>query len=234
MTNIKLQITNYCKTWWMIIMQPILFYTKLKVEDWKEGALTFLLITSWLLGLAATVVIFVIHYIYIGGTLVAGMAGFKFILILPVLVTLAFVFFMITFLIMGGLFAMGLFFGFSLVGILLHYVYLFLAGKGKLNRMLQMMLYSSAAASSLLLAMFLMLLTRYAGLSFPLYRVGFNLIYYFTLLYLYGLWAIAGRKSYGVPKWKAFLGAIVPVVLLLIFGVIFDKIALPILQPWII
>jgi hypothetical protein len=66
-----------------------------------------------------------------------------------------------------------------------------------------------------------------------LFRAGFGFIYFLVLIYVYGLWAVAGRKTYGVPKWKAFLGAIVPIIILLIFGVLFDKIALPKLEPWI-
>jgi hypothetical protein len=224
---------EYCKNWWMIIMQPILFYTKLKEESWREKALTFLIYTSWILGFAAAIIVFIIQYVPIGATLVEGLAGLKFIMIMPVLATLAFVFFLITFLILGGMFTLGFFVMFSLIGIVLHYVYIFLSGKGTMNRMLQMMFYSSAAAQSILLILGLMILSKFAGLTFPLFRVGFNVVYYLTLLYFYGLWAIAGRKTYGVPKWKAFLGAIVPIILLLIFGVLFDKIALSQLQPWI-
>jgi len=214
-------------------MQPILFYTKLKEESWREKALTFLLYTSWILGFAAALVVFIIQYVPIGATLVEGLAGLKFVMILPVLLTLAFVFFLITFLILGGIFTLVFFAMFSLVGIVLHYVYIFLSGKGEMNRMVQMMFYSSAAAQSILLILALMILTKYTGLTFPLFRVGFNVVYYLTLLYFYGLWAIAGRKTYGIPKWKAFLGAVVPIILLLIFGVLFDKIALSHLQPWI-
>jgi hypothetical protein len=214
-------------------MQPILFYTKLKEESWREKALTFLIYTSWILGFAAAIIVFIIQYVPIGATLVEGLAGLKFIMIMPVLATLAFVFFLITFLILGGMFTLGFFVMFSLIGIVLHYVYIFLSGKGTMNRMLQMMFYSSAAAQSILLILGLMILSKFAGLTFPLFRVGFNVVYYLTLLYFYGLWAIAGRKTYGVPKWKAFLGAIVPIILLLIFGVLFDKIALSQLQPWI-
>ena len=57
----------------------------------------------------------------------------------------------------------------------------------------------------------------------------------FTIVisFVYGIWAIAGRKVYGVSKWKAFIGALIPIILLLIFGVLFDKIALLKIQPWI-
>jgi len=223
----------YLANWWTIIAQPIYFYTKLKEESWKEKSLTFLLVSSWLLAFFVTAVIFVIQYIPIGSTLIEGIAGFKFLIILPVLITLAFVFFMITFLISGGV--LTVLFGamFYAVGFILHYVYLILGGKGNFNRMLQDSFYSSAVVLAGLFPIFFAILVRYKLLDFSLFRVGYNLIYGLTLLYVYGLWAVAGRKAYGVPKWKAFVGAIAPIVLLLIIGIAFDKIALSKLESWI-
>jgi hypothetical protein len=226
-------IADYCTAWWTIILRPIYFYTKMKVDDWREQSLTFLLITSWTMGLAATLVIFVLQYIPIGSTLVEGVSGFKFILILPVLLTLIFVFFVITFLIMGGLFSFAFFILFYLCGVILHYVYHALGGKGSMNRMIQSVLYSSAALQAGLVVFLLMLLTKYAGLDFTLFRYGYNFIYFLISLYIYGLWAVAGRKAFGVSKWRAFLGAAVPVIFLLIFGILFDKIALSKLESWI-
>jgi len=214
--------------------QPIYFYTKLKEEDWKEKALTFLMISSWLLAAAMTLAIFVIQYIPIGGTLVEGITGWKFLIILPVLVTLALVFFIITFLILGGAMVIGLGAAFYVIGFILHYVYLLLGGKGHLNRILQDSFYSSAVVLAGLFPVFFAILTKAGTLDFSLFRVGCNLFYGLTLLYVYGLWAVAGRKVYGVPKWKAFAGALVPVIFLLIFGFVFDKIALSKLEAWII
>ena len=225
---------DYFRTWWTIIVRPIYFYTKLKEEDWKEKALTFLLISSWFLGLVGTLVVFIVQYIPIGSTLVSGISGVKFLLIITVLLTLAFVFLLITALILGGMFTLAFFILFYLVGILLHYVYLYLGGKGHLNRILQSILYSSAVVLVGILIFLLMILSKYGGLSFSLFQAGYNFVYFLSLLYVYGLWAVAGRKTYGVPRWKAFLGAVVPIIVLLIFGILFDKIAFSKLQPWII
>jgi hypothetical protein len=223
----------YAKNWWTIILRPIYFYTKLKEEDWKGKALSFFLITSWILAFTAALVIFIVQYWPIGSTLVEGISGFRFIIILPVLIILSFVFFLITFLILGGLFTASFFIMFYLAGLLLHYIYILLGGKGSLNRIVQSMFYSSAAFIGAILILLLMVLTRYAGLDFSLFRAGFIFIYFLILLYVYGLWAVAGRKAYGVPRWKAFAGAIMPIIIVLIFGILFDKIALPKLQPWI-
>jgi hypothetical protein len=227
------KIKWFLDTWWTVIIRPIYFYTKLKEEDWREKALTFFLINSWILAVAATLVIFVIQYVPIGSTLVEGASGFKFVLISPVLLTLAFVFFLITVLILMGMFTFAFFVLFYLTGYLLHYIYIILGGKGSLNRMLQSMFYSSAAITFGVMVLFLMILTGFGMLDFSLFRAGLGFIYFLILLYIYGLWAVAGRKTYGVPRWKAFLGAVAPVIILLIFGVLFDKIALPKLEPWI-
>jgi len=227
------QIKWFLDIWWTVIIRPIYFYTKLKEEDWREKALTFFLINSWILAVVATLVIFIVQYVPIGSTLVEGLSGFKFVLILPVLLTLAFVFFLITVLILAGMFASAFFVLFYLAGYLLHYTYVILGGKGSLNRMLQSMFYSSAAITFGVIVLFLMILTGFGILDFSLFRVGLGFIYFLILLYIYGLWAVAGRKTYGVPRWKAFLGAVIPVIILLIFGIVFDKIALPKLEPWI-
>ncbi|MGB9613738.1 MAG: hypothetical protein ACPL4K_06175, partial [Candidatus Margulisiibacteriota bacterium] len=192
----------YFENWWKIIVRPIYFYTKLKEENWQENPLTFLLISSWILAFAATLAIFIIQYFPIGSTLVEGITGFKFIVILPVLLTLAFVFFMLTFLILGGLLALGFGVGFYLIGFLLHYVYLFLGGKGYLGRMIQGTFYSSAILFMGIFPVIFSIMTRYGLLDFSLFRVGYNLVYVLTLIYVYGLWAVAGRKVYQLPRWK--------------------------------
>ena len=237
MTNKPLPIikimSDYINTWWTIMVRPIYFYTKLREEDWKENALTFLLISSWILAALAALIVFIIQYLPIGATLIEGVAGLKLIIILPVLFTLALVFFLITFFIIGGLMILGFFAMFAVVAVILHYTFTILGGKGRLERVLQKSFYSAAIILFFSFLLILMLLTKYGGLDFHLFRVGFELIYFFTVLYGYGLWAIAGRKAYGIPKWKAFVGALVPAICLLIFGLAFDKIALSKLRPWI-
>jgi hypothetical protein len=224
---------KYLETWWTIIARPIYFYTKLKEESWKEKSLTFLFQTSWILAAAIALAIFIIQYVPIGSTLVEGVKGFKFAIILPVLITLALVFFGITFLILTGLLVVGLGAAFCAVGLVLHYTYLMLGGKGSLNRMLQSALYSGAVAMAGIFPVLFAILTRYNLLDVSLFRVGYNLVYGLTILFVYGLWAVAGRKTYNVPKWMAFLGALVPVIFLLIFGIAFDKMALSKLEAWI-
>jgi hypothetical protein len=227
-------LADYFGTWWAIIARPILFYTKLKEESWQEGSLTFFLITAWLLSFISALAIFIILWLPTGATLVTGISGYKFLFIVPVLLTQAFAIFMITFSILGGLLTLGFGAAFIALAYILHYVYGLLGGKKvKPNRMVQSLLYSSAVLLFFSAAALFAILTRYNLLELSLFKVGFNIVFVFLAVYVYGLWAVAGRKAYGLPKWKAFAGALVPVLLLLIFLFIFDKIGVKKLESWI-
>lgn len=233
MKNFKLQTSNYFATWWTVMTRPIYFFVKLKEEDWKENALTFFLISCWLLSVILTVTIFITQYLSIGGTLIEGIGGWKFLLILPVLLTLALVFFLITLAIVGGVLIAGCGALFYALACCLHYVSLALAGKGSLNKMIQSAFYSSGVILAGILPAILVALTKFGWLDFELFRVGFDLAGFLTLLFVYGLWAVAVRRNYALLKSKAFLVALIPVVFLLIFGIVFDKMALPKLATWI-
>jgi hypothetical protein len=215
------------------MLRPIYFYARLKEESWQKDATSFALITSWLIGFFTSVIIFILHYIPIGSTLVEKVAGYKLVIVMPVILMLALVFFLMTFMILSGLLVIGIFFAMLALGCFLHYVNIKMGGKGSLNRMLQDMLYSSAVLPMASLVMIFTFFTKYGGMDFSLFRAGYNFFYFLSLLYIYGLWAIAGRKVYGIPKWKAFAGAIVPLIVLLIFGLVFDKMMLPRLQSWV-
>jgi len=233
MSNFKLQTAKYFITWWTVMTRPIFFYAKLKEEDWKEGALTFFLISSWLLAVFLALAVFVTQYFTIGSTLIEGISGWKFLIILPVLLTLALVFFLITLAIIGGMLIAGLGALFYVVAWGLHYLSLMLGGKGSLNKMIQNIFYSSGVMLAGILPAGLVIMTKYNCLSFELFRVGFNFCVFLTLLFIYGLWAVAVRRNYALLKAKAFLVAFVPVLFLLIFGLVFDKMALPKLASWI-
>lgn len=226
-------LKDYFVEWWIVIARPILFYTKLKEESWQEKSLSFFLASSWLLAFVTALAIFAIQFVPIGSTLVAGIAGWKFIIILPVLLTLAFAFFMITFLIIGGLLTLLFGAAFLALAYVLHYIYKLLGGRGNANRMAQDILYSSAVILFFSLPALFGIMTRYGWLDLSLFKVGFNIVFVFLTVYVYGLWAVAGRKVYGVAKWQAFLGALVPAALMLIFLFIFDKIAIVKLETWI-
>jgi hypothetical protein len=227
------QMQWYWKTWWLVMARPIYFYTKLKEESWQEQSLTFLLTAAWLTALVTTLLIFIVQYIPIGATLVEGVIGYKFIIVLPVLVVLASMFFIITILILGGLIVLVFGAAFYSVGLVLHLIFSLWQAKGSLNRLIQSAFYSSAVVSASFFIVIIALLTRFNVLDFSLFRVGYNLIYCLTLLYVYGLWAVMCRRNYQVPKWQALVGTLLPIIVLLIFGFAFDKMALSKIEPWI-
>lgn len=224
----------YFQTCWEILVRPIWFYSILKEEDWKRKSLTFLLYTAWILAAITALLIFWIQYVPIGATLVAGIFGIKFLIILPVLITMALVFLLITFFIVGGVMAVAFGAAFYLIGLLLHSMNLLLGGKGKLNLMLQSSMYSSAVLLALVFPLFFMILVKNGWLEFSLFRAGFDFIIILTIVYVYGIWAVAGRKAYDVPKWKAFVGALLPVLGLLLFLMVFDKIGIRKLEAWLV
>lgn len=224
----------YLATWWTVMMRPIYFFTLLEKENWRERPLSFLLISSWVLALLATVVIFITQYLPMGATLVEGIVGVKFLIILPVIMTLAFFFLLITFLILGGLMAVGFTASFYLLALALHYIYKLLGGGGSLERMVQSCFYCSGIVLAGFFPLMLVLLVRQGALDFSLFRVGVNLTVFLALLFLYGLLAVAGKKNYGVSKTIAFAGALLPIIFLLIISFVFDKIALGKLEKWMI
>lgn len=223
----------FIEKWFKVMLRPVYFFTRLKEENWQEEALTFLLILSWLTAFFATVVVFIVSYVPIGRYMVAGITGLKFIIILPIISVLAFNFFAITFLILAGIFVGGFFIAQTSCAVLLHFISIGWQGKGSLNRLLQSLLYGAAPYLAINLVLVLILFSKYTGLGYDLFKVGFNLIYYLTVLFVYGLWSIAVRKNYNLPKWKAFMVMLLPILGLLLFGIIFDKIALSKFALWV-
>ncbi|MFH1386437.1 MAG: hypothetical protein ABIH50_02070 [bacterium] len=225
MTNDKLQITNYGAILRRVILQPILFYTRLKEESWKEKSLSFLIITSWVLAAFVALAIFIIQFVPIGATLVEGIKGFKFIIILPVLLTLGFTFYMMTFLIIGGVMVLGLGAAFYLLALILHPIALAARGKGSLNRLVQSLYYSSGVLLAMILPLLLAILARFSLFDPGLFLVGFNFIFFLMVIFIYGLWAVVIRRTYGISKPLSFVIAAIPAVVLLVGLFVLDKAA---------
>ncbi len=223
----------FAEKWLEIMLRPIYFFTVMKEESWQDDSLSFLLASAWICAFFASIMLFIVSYVPIGQYMIAGIVGFKFLVILPVLCVLAFNFFMITFLIMGGMMVCGFFVAQAICAIFIHFIASLWKGKGELNRMLQSMFYSNAAFMTVNLVFLLLLIVKFAGWGFPMFKVGYNLIYFLTLLFVYGLWSIIIRKNYDLPKWKSFVIALIPILLLLLFGLVFDKIALSKFEPWV-
>jgi hypothetical protein len=128
----------------------------------------------------------------------------------------------VIFVILGGfamLFSFGAFFA---LGWVLHGVSKFFNGEKSAADMLQAVFYSSAVMLFFILTLFLAILANFGFLSFEIFRVGFDVVLYLSLLFVYGLWSIIIRKVGGHTKLRAFLLASIPFVVCLLAGIVFD------------
>ncbi|KAF0134674.1 MAG: hypothetical protein FD145_505 [Candidatus Saganbacteria bacterium] len=217
----------------MIFFRPILFFSKMPQGEWKDDAFNFCGMTSFLISFVVSLVVFINQLIPIGSTLWEGLSGIKMLMVLPIMVVLAFMFFIIIFSIVGGI-LMAVFFAlFYAIGCLQFWAGKYLGGKGELNLLVKASLYSSAVFLIMILAALLALLSKRGIIDFTNFRIGYNIVYSFVILYLYGILAIAQRKVHGFEKWKAFSVAVLPIILMIIIGIVIDKAILPKVVNWV-
>lgn len=221
----------YFEIFWEVVSAPILFYTILEKESWKEKALNFLVISSWILSFFITVTVFIIQIYPIGKTLFEGVTGLKFLLVAPVVLAVALMFFMIVFMILGGFALFFWYIAFYVLGLLLHLISKRLGGEGDLSNMLQAVFYASAVLLFFIIPLFFAVLVDRGVLSYDMFRVGYNLVYFLTCLFIYGLLSITLRKVGGHSKLKSFLIALVPFIILILFGIGFDLKGLEKIRP---
>jgi len=220
-------LRKYFEIWQNVIARPILFYTVMPKKNWKEDPLTFAAQSSWILSFALTVTIFITQYVPIGKYLVEGLSGIELLMVSPVVLTVAFVFFAMTYIILGGL-VMG-----ALLVLLLacasieHVALKALGGKGDLKDMFSAFFYSGAVFVFGLVPSLLAILTKWHFLNFWQFTISENIIYYFSCLYIYGIWSIAGKKLHDVPRWKAFIAAALPVLILIGINIVLSSKILP-------
>jgi len=224
----------YLDTVWKIWVQPILFYSRMPAGDWADEPLTFCGTCAWILAFFLTIVVFVNQLIPIGTTLLVQVHGLKIIYAAPVMAVLAFMFFVIVISILGGVF-MALFFSlFYALGVLLYLTGRWLGGKGEFFHSIQAAFYASAVLLIGILPIIMIIFSKQGILSFTNFKIGYNMVYSFAVLYLYGLLAIAARKTQGLPRWKAFVAALLPALLLILIGLAVNQVILPRIANWII
>jgi len=224
----------YLEMIWKIWVQPILFYTRMPAGDWADEPLTFCGINTWILAFFTTVVVFINQLIPIGATLLVQVHGLKIITAVPVIVVLAFMFFVIVISILGGVF-MALFFSlFYILGALLYLAGRWLGGKGEFFHSIKAVFYTSAVLLVGILPVIMVIFTKQGILDFTNFKIGYNIVYSFAVLYLYGLLAIAARKTQGLSRSKAFVAALLPVLLLVLVGLAMNKVILPRIANWIV
>jgi Yip1 domain len=217
----------YLDTLYKILVKPILFYQDMPKGKWRDDALSFEMVTGWILAFALTVVFFINSYLPTGLSLIEGIQGRKLLIVVPVLTVMGFVFFAMTVLIVGGIFVVAIFGLLFVCAAVLNFLLILLGGKGNLFEVVKASLYSSACLLASLLNIFLMLLVKFKLMSFSVWITGERVIFYCVCVYLYGLFSILGRKTHNVPKWKAFLAATVPFIILVLINIVLSGKILP-------
>lgn len=217
----------YLETLYKIIVRPILFFTDMPRGTWQEDALSFAMVTGWILSFAITVVLFINSYMPTGLSLIEGIYGRKLVIILPVLAIMGFAFFAMTLLIIGGLLILAVIGLFVVCAAVLNFLLVLLGGSGNIFEVVKATLYCSAAILAGLLNIFLLIAVKYKVMSAANWIIGENVIFLAASVFLYGLFAILGRKTHNVPRWKAFLAATVPFIMLLVINVILSMKVLP-------
>lgn len=195
--------------------------------NWKEEPLSFALVTGWIMAFTTTFIFFINSYLPTGLSLIEGIQGQKLIIVVPVLLVMGFAFFAMTMLILGGI-MIGAILGLLLFcAATLDFLLILLGGKGNIFEVLKATLYTSAVMLAGLLNIFLMLPVKLKLMSFNDWINGERVVFYCACVYLYGLFSILGRKTHKVPKWKAFLAATIPFIVLVLVNVILSSKILP-------
>lgn len=227
-------LKDYYATLTRLIFRPILFYTRMPEGGASDKPVTFVGITAALLALALTLIIFITQYVIIGATLLEKVPPAKTVIIVPVMLMLAFMFFVITFALLFGLIVavlLALSWG---LAILLFVTSNALGGKGDYLSDLKASFYAMGTTLAFILPMLLIPLAKRGIIDFTNFLIGYNMLYSFWVLYLYGLLSIVSRKVHKLPKGKAFIGTLLPVVFLILAGIAAYYIVMPKAMPFII
>lgn len=225
---------KYLETVWLIFLRPILFYTKLPAVNWKDEPLVFCSTTAWVISFCVSLVVFVNQLAPIGVTLPVEVHGWRLILIAPVMVVLAFMFFVIVYSIVGGVLMALLLALFYLVGWLLHFGGRLMGGKSGAAESLKDAYYSSAVSLIMIFPILAGILSRRGIMDFTNFKIGYNIGYSLFVLYLYGILAIASRKTHGIDRWKAFVAALIPIAFMILLGLAVSMVLLKKIQNFVI
>ena len=224
----------YWETWQRLMVQPILFYTRLPEGPWYEDSVNFGGASLLILSLLITIGIFFTQYIGLMQTLTAGLSPLKLVIVSPVIIIYLAVISIMTFLIASGIILTFFLSAFFVLGIILHFSLKTLGGNGKFFDTVKAVFYSLGIVQSGSLLVLLAIITRFVSKNFGLFVIGENLVYYGTALYAYGLWSIAGKEVHKVERWQAFLAAAIPFILMALFNFAFVKLGLPKFSKFIV
>jgi hypothetical protein len=227
-------LKKYLDTVFMLMVQPILFYTKMPAGSWRDESLAFCGATSWIVSFFVSLTVFVNQLLPVGLTLWVQVHGWKMLIVSPIAAVLACMFFIIVYSIVGGILMAGFLALFYALGYLLNLGGKWMGGKAELNQSVKASYYGSVSALVLVLAAVLAIFSKKGALDFTNFKIGYNIVYSFFVLYLYGIMAIASRKTHGVERGKAFVAALVPITLLIIVGIAVNLVLINKIQNWVI
>lgn len=226
-------IKEYLENLFAILLRPIWFFTFMPEGDWNDKPITFAGITAAFISFGIVIIVFWTQYSPISITLLEKVQPTKYLIITPVMATLAFTFFVITFSIAFGVLLFVILSMFWFLGVLLFLGGNILGGYGDYFKDIKASFYSSAVSIVLLIPIFFVFLTKSKLMIFTNYVAGYNICYWFTALFLYGLQAIIARKVHNLRKWKAFVAALLPLIFMIIIGLAINKFILPKVFPWV-
>jgi hypothetical protein len=210
-----------------VVTKPALFFENMPSGTWQEDALSFSLVTGWILSFAVTFAFFVNNYIPTGISLIEGIAGRKLVIALPVLVVMGIIFFTMTLLIIAGIMIAAILCLFVTCAGLLNFLLMLLGGRGNLLDVIKASLYASCAVLAGVINVFLMIAVKYKMMSVGAWITGEKVVFYLTSIFLFYVFGIMGARVHKEPTWKSFLAATVPLILLVLFNIVFSSRILP-------
>lgn len=226
-------IKQHLRTCWQVISNPKGFFENIPKADWADKPLTFIGINALIFTFFSTLLIFLNQYIPMGSILIADIKGLKILIILPVLLVLAFCFFMLTFLMAAGcLLAVFLIIFYSTAGSI-HLLLKSSGEKEKFFEFLKSTFYSSSVILFGIIPLLALYLVKNGLFTFSHFMIIYNIVYLISVLYLFRLLSFAAERIYASAKLKILMVALVPILIMIIAGAIFGLKVLPKLAPLI-
>ena len=194
-------ISWYFDNWYKIMVRPIYFYSFLEKSSYKDKAFSFVLLSSGVLAFFASIAAFILVIYQLISPVLLGVSGIKTLVIMPVFILLCLSFFSIVFLVILSFMVAVSAVLFGAAGLFLHFSAVRFGFVGDIKEIVKASYYSSAVLIVFCLVSFLALSDRFNWLNLQgTFGIGVNILMYGTILYLWGLWSIAVKKIYSMPR----------------------------------
>ncbi|MFH1760987.1 MAG: hypothetical protein ABIA63_07785 [bacterium] len=205
-----------------IILKPAEF-TKIKDDSlWHDQALIFSLVVSWMIAAFMTIAVFVIQFWPIVIYMVEKVKGTSFLIVSPVILVVILDFFVMTWVLLGGILMVLWFIGFFLLGVCMHYLFVLLGGKGEVFSAVKASFYSGAVLLFAVIPTILTVFVRFGLISGQVFVIVFYITYGFICLFLLYLWSNIGNKLYKLDNIKSYIGAFLPFMAVVLIGAIIN------------